>query len=332
MARIQIRRAGTAAAVAPPQPGEDGELAYAAGGFIGAPPHSVAGNDLIISFGSANRVLIGAGRQVELIGAQTITGRKTFPLAALSILGGAPDAVLSTDGVGNLSWVTGIGGGGIDMVEVSPPLDGTGVAGDPISIAIAGIAQLGVVMGAAGAAIFIAANGSLNLTVANTGQVDAGADNTFPITSLQLRRYTGGQPTDLTTAANTIIPAINELKQLIDGLAHNMQFAGVYDVAGNVVTPVTGAPIPPGALVPPTAAMIGHYLICSTGRVGAPGPLPPAGDYFAGDWLIAAPGPIWTHLNLGLAGVHTDGISIAGDGLSPATALEVDLIDCGTYP
>src|SRR5262249_9043705 len=55
--------------------------------------------------------LVSNLRQVELGGAQTITGDKTIAVANLHVLGGGQGDALVTDGQGNLTWVA--GGGGI---------------------------------------------------------------------------------------------------------------------------------------------------------------------------------------------------------------------------
>jgi hypothetical protein len=89
MAQILIKRntsgvPGVPINVPAPGSGGDGELAFAISGFANLPPYPAGGGaDLIISAGSmgnarANYTLVGRTRQVELQGAQTIPGRKTF--------------------------------------------------------------------------------------------------------------------------------------------------------------------------------------------------------------------------------------------------------------
>lgn len=53
--------------------------------------------------------LVSPTRQVELDGAQTITGAKTISIGLLHITGGAAGDTLRTDGAGGLSWVAGAG-------------------------------------------------------------------------------------------------------------------------------------------------------------------------------------------------------------------------------
>lgn len=124
-ATIQIRRrlgsAGAPTVLAP------GELGYNDPGgaaadalYIGTTPPGV-------------KTLISATRQVELAGAQTITGIKTFPLTNLRILGGANNNILSTDGAGNLEW-TAAPGGGILAVATDATLGGDGTSASPLSV------------------------------------------------------------------------------------------------------------------------------------------------------------------------------------------------------
>jgi hypothetical protein len=99
----------------------------------------------------------------------------------------------------------------------------------------------------------------------------------------------------------------------------NLRFGGGYDAAANVVTPSTGSPFATGPLVAATAAMTGWYLIVTTALTAA-GPLPPAGSYAPGDWLLVDVTPAYMHLRLGPKAVEVDGGSIVADGLTPASA------------
>jgi len=51
------------------------------------------------------KTLVSDTRQVEITGAQTITGDKTIAVANLHVLGGTSGDVLSTNGLGNLAWI-----------------------------------------------------------------------------------------------------------------------------------------------------------------------------------------------------------------------------------
>jgi hypothetical protein len=70
-------------------------------------------------------ILVDSTRQVELTGAQTITGAKTISVANIKITGGAATNVLTTDGSGNLSW-SAAPGGGITAVSHDTTLTGDG--------------------------------------------------------------------------------------------------------------------------------------------------------------------------------------------------------------
>jgi hypothetical protein len=173
--------------------------------------------------------------------------------------------------------------------------------------------------------------GQLGMNVATPADATAGANNFLPITSSVLQL--GGPPASLATTAKTLVPAINELKSAVDALTGNLIFGGIYDAASNQLTPTQapGNPFVAGALPAPTAAMVGYYLIVNQPGPAA-GPAPP-GAYAQGDWLLVAPGPpfAWVHITLGVTAVEVDGDSIKGDGLTPATALYVDIVDGGTY-
>jgi hypothetical protein len=324
MATLQLKRAAVATPVAIPAIGLDGELAFAAGGFTNAPAHAAAGNDLVITAAGTMRTIVGPTRQVELIGAQIISGAKTFNLASFLLLGGAAGEVLSTTGTGGvLEWITpGAGGStyvfGVGLTETAGTVD--------LDEATAAI--IGGVSVPPGTALTLTA-GALGLTVAAAAAIETGTDNILPITPLGLRSQLGLPLANLDTTATTIVPAINELKSAVDALSGNLQFGGTYDVAGNAVTAGGGSPFDDGPLVAATAAMTGWYLIVSSPATGAPGPLPPAGNYAPGDWLIVDAAPAYIHLELGSVPILVDNVSIIGDGQT--TPLEVAEIDGGTY-
>src|SRR5262245_54288575 len=86
--------------------------------------------ELYVGDGAAVWPLVSSARQVEIAGAQTITGVKTIDAANLKLTGGAASAVLTTDGLGNLTWV------------VNPPaqivtgngLTGNGLVATPVAL------------------------------------------------------------------------------------------------------------------------------------------------------------------------------------------------------
>jgi hypothetical protein len=111
-ATIQIKRRVGSAGI--PTSLAEGEPAFhdSGGGpaelYIGTTPAAVL-------------TLVGSTRQVEIAGAQTITGAKTIAIANLKITGGAAGNVPTTDGSGNLSWSAGGGGGATLMISDTPP-------------------------------------------------------------------------------------------------------------------------------------------------------------------------------------------------------------------
>ena len=79
--------------------------------------------------------LVSATRQVEIAGAQTVTGVKTFSpgtAGSFHLTGGAATNILTTDGAGNVSW-TAAPGGGITAVSHDTTMTGDGNA-TPLSV------------------------------------------------------------------------------------------------------------------------------------------------------------------------------------------------------
>jgi hypothetical protein len=144
-----------------------------------------AGDYLSIGHGGAiaPSVLVGAARQLELHGVQTVaTGapnKKNFDLTNLGIAGGSNGAVLTTDGANTLSWVTAPPA----TVVTAAPISGDGLVATPVG-----------------------------LTVATTAQIGTGTDNVYPVSSAGLRYLSGDLATLTTTAQNTLVAAINELQ------------------------------------------------------------------------------------------------------------------------
>lgn len=112
MAVIQLRRNVAGAPAALPAAGAEGEPFWAKAGFTALPAHA-GGNDLALWDGAAVVPLVSPMRQVELIGAQTITGVKSIVgagviafegAANITFADGAPGDVL-TKGAGDaLTW------------------------------------------------------------------------------------------------------------------------------------------------------------------------------------------------------------------------------------
>ena len=123
VATIKIKRRVGSAGV--PTTLNEGELAFQDPGggpaslYIGTTPAAVM-------------TLVSATRQVEIAGAQTITGTKTIAVGAFKLTGGANTNILSTDGAGNLTW-TAAPGGGITAVSHDATMTGDGNA-TPLSV------------------------------------------------------------------------------------------------------------------------------------------------------------------------------------------------------
>jgi len=154
---IKIKRRVGSAGV--PATLSEGELAFQDPGggpaslYIGTTPTAVL-------------TLVSATRQVEIAGAQTITGTKTIAVGAFKLTGGANTNILSTDGAGNLSW-TAAPGGGITAVSHDTTMTGDGNA-TPLSVVklatarTIGLAATGGTTITATAASF---DGSANVTI-----------------------------------------------------------------------------------------------------------------------------------------------------------------------
>jgi len=278
------------------------------GGAAGAPATLVAGQlayndngqELFIGTGTAVEVVVSAARQCELSGTQTLTGNKTIAITALHITGGADGDVLSTDGSGGLDWV----GQPPASVIVNAPLTGTGLTANPIA-----------------------------LTVATLAQIETGTDNIAPVTALGLRDIMGLDVAHLTTTAQTVVPALNELKGEVDALSGPTRMVGTYDAANHTVTPSSGAsPAPAGNLQAAAAANTGWVLIVNVAGTGA-APAP-AIAMSPGDWLVSD-GTAWVHIALSAPALVASNVDITA--ITGLTATDVqgaleDIIAGGVVP
>src|SRR5262245_55356413 len=278
---LQIRRRIGGAAAAPATL-EEGQLAY---------NQPATGSDaLYIGDGSAVQLLIGSDRQVELDGAQTITGQKTIDIANLLIEGGNDGDVLSTDGSGVLEWVEQPPA----SVEVDDPISGDGLTATPVTI-----------------------------TPATTAQVTAGTDNVFPITSLRLRDKLGADVATLTTTAQTIIPAINEIDAVVRAMDAPVQLVGTYNATTHQVTPgssfVTAGPLPAAA-----SSNSGWTFVVDTGGTGV-APAPTVG-LSAGDWLLST-GSEWLHIDIHAPATVASNVAITTIAGTTANDVQAALAD-----
>lgn len=124
------RRIGSAGA---PLTLDEGQLGYVDPG--------AAANDDELYIGSDDggtpvvRQLVSRARQVEIAGAQTITGAKTIAVADFHLTGGAANNILSTNGAGVLTWTAAPTGGLLTVaIDTIPTLSGDGTAGSPLSV------------------------------------------------------------------------------------------------------------------------------------------------------------------------------------------------------
>jgi hypothetical protein len=92
------------------------------------------GDILYVGDGLNVNELVGAGRQVELWGDQTITGTKTIDVTNLKLTGGQAQWLLTTDGDGNISWTNAPGGGLTQVATDGVTLSGTGTTADPLAV------------------------------------------------------------------------------------------------------------------------------------------------------------------------------------------------------
>lgn len=134
------------------------------------------------------RTLIGADRQVELAGAQTITGAKTIAANLFHLTGGGANDILQTDGAGNLTW-TAAPSGGLLSVATGPlgTLTGNGVSGTPLEVSHLPVARNVTIQTAAAAG-----NGAITTISITPGSSNGSADWTmtnFAITRLDDGTY-----------------------------------------------------------------------------------------------------------------------------------------------
>lgn len=296
MAMQQRRRIGGAAAA--PASLLAGQLAINV-------PAAPALSALFVGDGSGVLPLVSSARQLELTGAQLITtgagNAKTFDLSNLKISGGADGDVLATDGDGNLEWFT--APPAQVVVDAASALTGNGLTATPIG-----------------------------LTVASTAQVTAGIDNVNPLTSLRLREQLGADRLTLETTAQTVVPAINELFDLITAMTGVVEFVGTYDADQDEVTPGTGSPATAGALPAAAEGNKGWLLIVSVAGTGTGNA--PAVAIAVGDWLISD-GSSWLRLDIALHSVAAANVSVStitGLTASNVQAALAEIIAGGAVP
>jgi hypothetical protein len=342
-----------------------GELFFSVPGWTGNGP-----NSLWVDQGAALIPLVDHTRQVELAGPQTITGVKTF--------GGSGTAIFN--GVVNMQFNDGVAGdilskgpGTSVMWSPAPPatvitdgmtIAGDGTAGDPIALLTAIFGGIGLTWTSATHILSVTQATQTvfgGVHIATPALIKAGANDTTAVSPLGLRGELGADANTLTTAAKTIVPAINELRDDFLTVTGILVLCGEYDVATDNVTPsrnMVAGPLPVAAPVNE-----GWYLIVTTGGMGI-GNAPPV-QMTIGDWVVSD-GTKWIHLDLhepttvainvavippvagqdnvqdaleaidatassALQTIYVNPTTFSGDGLTAATELDVELIDCGTF-
>lgn len=102
-------------------------------------------NDTALYVGSKNsngttdviRALVSSARQLELGGAQTITGVKTIPTANLKLMGAtAANQILTVSNIanGDLAWTTAPSGGLLTVATDGVTITGDGTSGDALEV------------------------------------------------------------------------------------------------------------------------------------------------------------------------------------------------------
>lgn len=310
---IQIKRNLGGAAVAVPTL-LDGELAYAASGFL---PNG-GKDELVIGNTGSGKVLVSSQRQVELAGNQTITGSKTFgsgaklaiAIADLLVSGGAAGDTIVTDGAGNLTWgasAAGVTGDGTTIIDNG---DGT------LSVAPGYASEL-----ADGTTIIVDANGNLQVNKAVTADVEAGTADKFIDTALMKADILGGGLSTLTTNAKLIVPAINELQTAVAMAAGGIIFAGTVDASTGVISPASGVANVPANIADVDPALTKNYfwIVTTPGSNVGPGNTTAANRQ---DW-IASDGTKVVTLNYGMPSVAAANVSYAPGSNVIITATDV---------
>lgn len=271
--------------------------------------------DLYIGDGSFVHDLVSKERQVEVAGAQTITGAKTIAIGNLRVTGGADGDLVSTDGAGNLSFsapARGVNYG--TTAPTSPPPDDGDLwfdsDNDVLMVYHNGSWVPSVYVPAfsgVSANAPITGNGTsgtpLGLTVATNAQIETGTNNVFPITASGLRSEMGDEAANLTTTAKTVVPAINELDgavytlgQQLAAVSGALRFVGNYDADQSEVTTAATGTLTVGNNLPAAAAgNEGWYVIVVVD--GTPAAPAPNVLMHTGDWIVST-GSQWIHVPL----------------------------------
>jgi hypothetical protein len=350
--------------------GNVGEMHFSVPGFVASGPG--AADSLWIDNGSPNLVpLVDNARQVELTGTQTITGPKTVTspgsifftdIATLQFGDGVAGESLQKGPGSSVVW--GPGGGAATVVTDGVTIAGDGTAGNPVALLTAIFGGVGLTW-TAGTHILSVTQATQTIfggaLIATTALINVGANDVTIVSPLGLRGQLGAPANTLTTIAQTVVPAINELKNNVDALSGVLILVGTYDAATNVVTPsrlIGAGPLPPAA-----PGNEGWYVIVTTAGTGTGNA--PAVPMAVGDWLVSN-GVNWIWLDLvmtatvatnvavvppvagqnnvqnalttinGLAqsalqNVFFNATTFSGNALTAGTALDIAVVDGGLF-
>jgi hypothetical protein len=201
-----------------------------------------------------------------------------------------------------------IGSGGSIVVVHDLTLRGQGTVAQPLGVVEATAVQQGAVHVPNISCLTIAPDGALGVTVANAAQIVNATNNVHPVTSLRLRDVTGADVATLNTTAKTIVPAINELVQLIAG---SQQVIGAFNATTGQARFTVASGYPNGLLPAATTVAAGKYVIVEVAGTPTVGPLETRVQAEVGDWWLSD-NNLWNLLNVG-----TQAILAANVGLIP---------------
>lgn len=308
-------------------------------GNPGAPPSLLQGQFAVndpggavlpsLYAGSTSSVvtLVSSARQVEITGAQTITGEKTINIGLFHLTGGSAGDTLRTDGLGGLSWVAGA------AAFPEAPADnklygrnGTSKSWVPIEAATLTINGLGLVAEApVDGRIYGRANESWVLipfgSVGGTGSAfpEAPADGqlygrtglsqswlpTLPLAggTMQGNLVLNGPP----TTSSPVNQAAT--KGYVDArITGALQFIGTMDGATGLCDYTTSSGHVDGPLVAATAAADQYVIVSVAGTVPS-GPI--SGSVVGiGDWIISD-GTNWFVIPVGSMTVMASEVAVS---------------------
>ena len=363
--KVLIKRRLGGAQIALHPTANAGELFFSVPGWTGNGP-----NSLWIDNGAALTPLVDNKRQVELTGSQTITGVKTVNGAGRIVFGGVVNMQINDGTAGNI-LTKGSGSAIVwapappsTVVTDGVTIAGNGLVADPIAILTAIFGGVGLTWNAT---THILSVKQATQTVLGGGMISTaaliktGTSDTTLVSPLGLRGQMGADAATLQTTVKTVVPAINELRTSFQAITGILILVGEYNTATNVVTPsrlIAAGPLPVAS-----AANTGWYLINTVAGTGT-GNAPPT-HISVGDWIVSD-GTKWIRLDLhepattainvavipAVAGetnvqdaleaidatassamqqIFVNANTFSGDGLTAATELDVELIDCGEF-